>query len=89
MIVRIDPDQVADIKAFLRKEADRDKALTPELAALALSLAGWVETTTAPDVQRTFTPSAEASEASSPKRKRPGATSTPAAGSKPAASTRP
>jgi hypothetical protein len=63
MLVRIDPDQVADIKAFLRKEADRSRDLTPELAQLALSLDGWTEVTSPGELPtRSFIPGVDASE---------------------------
>lgn len=60
--VQIDPDQLADIKEFLRRENSRALGLTPALADLALSLSGWVETTGPNDTARTFLPGAGASD---------------------------
>lgn len=62
MLVTINRDQLEDIKQFMRRENARDRALTPELAELALSLDGWVETTSPGDPGRTFVPGAAPSQ---------------------------
>lgn len=61
-VIRLDQNQLDDIKAYIHKEADRARGLTPELADLAISLEGWVETTALPGDSRTFVPGANATD---------------------------
>lgn len=62
MLVTLNRDQIEDIKQFFRRENARGRALTQPLADLALSLDGWIETTTPGDPGRTFMPGAAPSQ---------------------------
>lgn len=60
--VSIDPRQIDDVKEFVRRENSRKLGLTPQLAEVAISLSGWIETTGPADPGRTFVPGPEASQ---------------------------